>query len=239
MPGILPQGKTQICDNQGAPLAGGFVTFYAQGTTTLLATYEDSGLTIKNANPVTLDAGGRALIWGTGPYTMLVQDQFGNQVWQADTQDISATEADLTAETIRAETAEAANAAAIATETAQRVAGDAARPTFSQLAIPYAFGNSVSGTGATASVSFTAARSGNVLLIANGNCSAGGVTSFALTGNGFTIYGGGSSLGAAGPAVMNYLLAVSVGSAVTLNVTITTANGNVAINASALFIPTS
>ncbi|HUN00400.1 MAG TPA: hypothetical protein PLI96_07950 [Halothiobacillus sp.] len=87
MAAILPKGKTQFFDANGNPLAGGFVTFYARGTTTLQATYQDYLLTIPNTNPVVLDASGQALIWGSGVYTMLVQDQYLNQIYQADTSD--------------------------------------------------------------------------------------------------------------------------------------------------------
>jgi hypothetical protein len=89
MGAILPQGKTQFFDsvaNGGAPLAGGKVSFFARGTTTFQNTFQDINLSILNANPVVLDANGEALIWGSGAYTMLVQDANGNQVYQADTQ---------------------------------------------------------------------------------------------------------------------------------------------------------
>ena len=49
----------QFFDNNGDPLAGGKLTFYATGTTTLTTTYSDSAETVPNANPVILDASGR------------------------------------------------------------------------------------------------------------------------------------------------------------------------------------
>ena len=89
MAAIIPQGKTQFFNTVaagGAPLSGGKVFCYARGTTTYQNTYQDIGLTTPNTNPIILDANGEALIWGTGAYTLLVQDQYGNQIYQADTQ---------------------------------------------------------------------------------------------------------------------------------------------------------
>ena len=47
-------------DATGAPYAGAQLFFYQTGTSTKLATYSDSALTIANANPVVLDSSGRA-----------------------------------------------------------------------------------------------------------------------------------------------------------------------------------
>lgn len=87
MAAILPQGKTQFFDANGNPLVGGSVTFYALGTTTYQNTYQDINLSILNTNPVVLDAAGGAVIWGSGTYTMVVKDQFGNQIYQDNTSD--------------------------------------------------------------------------------------------------------------------------------------------------------
>jgi microcystin-dependent protein len=46
-------------DGNGVPLSGGQLFFYATGTTTPQATYQDVALTVPNANPVIADAGGR------------------------------------------------------------------------------------------------------------------------------------------------------------------------------------
>jgi hypothetical protein len=83
MGAILPQGKTQFFNTVaagGAPLSGGQVFFYARGTTTFQNTYQDINLTIPNTNPVILNANGEAQIWGTGAYTVVVNDQYGNQI---------------------------------------------------------------------------------------------------------------------------------------------------------------
>ena len=85
MGAILQQSKTQFFDGNGNPLAGGLVYYYAQGTTTYKNTYQDSGLTVLNTNPVVLDAAGLASIWGNGAYTMKLTDALGNQIYQGDT----------------------------------------------------------------------------------------------------------------------------------------------------------
>lgn len=50
-------------DNNGNPVAAGLLFTYTAGTTTKQATYSDVGLTTPNANPIILDAGGRATIF--------------------------------------------------------------------------------------------------------------------------------------------------------------------------------
>lgn len=50
---------TQYFTDDNVVLGGGSVTFYEPGTTTLKDTYSDSAMTIKNTNPVLLDAAGR------------------------------------------------------------------------------------------------------------------------------------------------------------------------------------
>ena len=55
--------QVQLLDNNGDPLSAGHVHTYISGTTTNQATYTDSTLNTANANPVVLDAAGRANIW--------------------------------------------------------------------------------------------------------------------------------------------------------------------------------
>lgn len=78
---LLPNAEQVFLDQNGAPLAGGDVYFYIPNTLTPKTTYSNSSLTTPNSNPVVLDAGGRAIIWGTGNYRELVKDQFGNLIW--------------------------------------------------------------------------------------------------------------------------------------------------------------
>lgn len=70
---ILPQGKTQFLDNNGNPLSSGRVYFYIPSTTTFKTTWQDAAKTIANTNPVILDAGGRAIIYGDGTYRQQVR----------------------------------------------------------------------------------------------------------------------------------------------------------------------
>ena len=61
------------------------MTFYIPGTTQPKDTWQNSGQTILNPNPVTLDSGGRAVIYGSGSYRQVVQDVLGNLVWDQNT----------------------------------------------------------------------------------------------------------------------------------------------------------
>jgi hypothetical protein len=58
----------QFFDNNGDPLSGGKLYTYAAGTTTPKASYTTAAGTIENANPVVLDAYGRAVIFIEGAY---------------------------------------------------------------------------------------------------------------------------------------------------------------------------
>jgi hypothetical protein len=78
---LLPNGETQFADGNGAPYAGGAVYFYIPATTTPKATWKDPNGTTLNSNPVILDSAGRGIIWGSGEYRQVVQDQFGNTIW--------------------------------------------------------------------------------------------------------------------------------------------------------------
>lgn len=86
---LLPNGEQQFIDNNGAPLASGTVTFYVPGTTTLKNTWSNSSQTILNTNPIVLDSGGRAVIYGSGAYRQVVKDQNGNVIWDQLTSDTS------------------------------------------------------------------------------------------------------------------------------------------------------
>jgi hypothetical protein len=81
MASILPNGRVQFIDQNGNPLAGGTVTFYAPGTTTKQDTWQDPAQTEVNTNPVVLDSRGQASIWGVGSYRQIVADKFGSVIW--------------------------------------------------------------------------------------------------------------------------------------------------------------
>lgn len=75
----------QFFDNNGDPLANGFVDTFAAGTTTRLATYTDSTGMTAAPNPIELNAAGRptsgsGAIWGQGAYKFIVRDANGVQV---------------------------------------------------------------------------------------------------------------------------------------------------------------
>ena len=86
---LLPNGEQQFFDNSGNPAAAGRVYFYIPGTTTPKNTWKDPGQTLLNTNPVILDANGRAIIYGSGAYTELLQDANGNTIWNQLTSDTS------------------------------------------------------------------------------------------------------------------------------------------------------
>lgn len=78
---LLPPGKSQFSDANGAPLAGGSVFFYIPGTTTFKNTWQDPSQLALNTNPVILDASGEAVIYGVGAYRTILKDSLGNQIW--------------------------------------------------------------------------------------------------------------------------------------------------------------
>ena len=78
MSGSLFPAPLQYFDDNGNPLAGGFVYTYVAGTSTLKASYSDYALSSLNTNPVELDAAGRADIWGEGAYKVIVKNSSGS-----------------------------------------------------------------------------------------------------------------------------------------------------------------
>lgn len=78
---ILPNGKQQFIDINGKPLVGGTVGMYVPATLIPKDTWQDSGGTILNQNPVPLDSRGQAQIYGDGTYRQIVKDEAGNLIW--------------------------------------------------------------------------------------------------------------------------------------------------------------
>lgn len=78
---LLPNARQTFLDQNGQPLAAGTVGFYIPNTLTPKTTWSDQGESTPNANPVVLDAGGKATIWGSGSYREIVKDVFGNTIW--------------------------------------------------------------------------------------------------------------------------------------------------------------
>jgi len=78
---ILPPAKTTFIDANGKPLTAGTVESFIPATTTHKTTWQDAAETIPNANPLTLDAAGRALLLGSGSYRQVVKDRLNNVIW--------------------------------------------------------------------------------------------------------------------------------------------------------------
>lgn len=81
--GLLPNGVQQYFDNDGNPLSSGTVDFYIVGTSTRKNTWQNSGETVLNTNPVVLNSAGRAIIYGEGSYRQVLKDILGNTIWDA------------------------------------------------------------------------------------------------------------------------------------------------------------
>lgn len=80
--------RPQFFTSQGAVLAGGFMYWYAAGTTTPQDTFTTSAGSVANANPITLDAAGRPstgiyLTEGVG-YKLVVKDSALNTIFTQD-----------------------------------------------------------------------------------------------------------------------------------------------------------
>src|ERR1700754_4553319 len=82
---LLPNAKQQFFTPQGIPAASGTVDMYVPSTTTRKTTWKSSSETVgnQNTNPVLLDAGGFATIYGDGQYRQVVKDADGNTIWDA------------------------------------------------------------------------------------------------------------------------------------------------------------
>lgn len=82
---LLPNAKQQFFTPQGIPAASGTVDMYVPSTTTRKTTWKSSTESSgnQNTNPVLLDAGGYASIYGDGAYRQVVKDADGNTIWDA------------------------------------------------------------------------------------------------------------------------------------------------------------
>ena len=60
---VMPTPIQQFLDNNGDPAAGFKLYTYAADSTTNQATYSDAALSVANANPIVLDANGRATVF--------------------------------------------------------------------------------------------------------------------------------------------------------------------------------
>lgn len=71
----------QFCDGDGNPYAGGSIATYIPNTTTPVTTWSESTGTTANPNPVILDAAGRCTIYASGAVRMILTDALGNLVF--------------------------------------------------------------------------------------------------------------------------------------------------------------
>jgi hypothetical protein len=87
---LVPNAQQTFVGANGVPLAGGSVSMYVPNTTTPKSTWQDSGQTILNTSPITLDSAGRAIINGQGSYRQIVKDSLNNLQWDGLTSSINA-----------------------------------------------------------------------------------------------------------------------------------------------------
>ncbi len=81
---LYTQHFVQFFDNNGEPLAGGLLYTYEAGTVTPKATYTTAAGDIQNANPVVLDAYGRAVVFIEGAYKFRLETAGGVLVRETD-----------------------------------------------------------------------------------------------------------------------------------------------------------
>lgn len=124
---VLVSPRTKFTNSSGIPIAGGTVTVYLAGTTTLATTYQDKALTTANTNPITLDANGECLLWVDSAYTykILLADADGATVSGYPVDNLPGV-ADIGAAATAAAAAAASSAAAAATSAAAAAASAAA-----------------------------------------------------------------------------------------------------------------
>jgi hypothetical protein len=81
---LLPDPVQSFEDASGRPLSGGLLFTYAAGTLTAKATYQDAHGATPNANPITLNARGEAVVYGSGNYRLTLKDSAGTTIWDRD-----------------------------------------------------------------------------------------------------------------------------------------------------------
>jgi hypothetical protein len=124
MTGVVPVNpRTKFTNSSGVPYAGGTLTVYLAGTTTLATTYQDKTLLSANTNPITLDANGECLLWVDSAYTYkyLLKDSSGATVSGYPVDNIPGA-ADIGAAATAAAAAAATSATAAATSAASAAA---------------------------------------------------------------------------------------------------------------------
>jgi hypothetical protein len=79
---LAPCGPIQYFDDDGRPVAGGFLETYLADTSDPEPTFQDSALLVPNDNPITLDGAGRAVIFlAAKAYKFILKDINGAVIW--------------------------------------------------------------------------------------------------------------------------------------------------------------
>jgi hypothetical protein len=83
---LTPTPKQQFFTAGGVPLVAGKLYTYAAGTSTPLATYQDSTGTVSNTNPIILNSRGEANIWlaPSLSYKFVLRDSADALIWTVD-----------------------------------------------------------------------------------------------------------------------------------------------------------
>jgi hypothetical protein len=82
---LAPSPILQPLSDAGAIIPGGLLDFFEPGTTTPKTVYQDSTLLTPHANPVVLDAAGRAVIYlDAASYKVRLRSAAGATIWTVD-----------------------------------------------------------------------------------------------------------------------------------------------------------
>ena len=84
---ILPPAETTFFDDNGVPVALGFLYTYVPSTLTPKTTWLNAAKSQSNTNPIALDAAGRCICYGEGAYRTILKDADGNTIWDQVTSD--------------------------------------------------------------------------------------------------------------------------------------------------------
>jgi hypothetical protein len=108
-----------------------------------------------------------------------------------------------------------------------------------QLFTPLYAAGSTTGASFTATISFTPAQNGKIFLNGNGASLVGNLSGFALSGSGYTALAGQGNYSPSSIGTMNYVLSVTAGVPVTLNVTVSSSsNGVIGCCGIGIYLPT-
>lgn len=77
---IMTPPYMQFLDNEGNPLAGGKIYTYRAGTDTPKATFTDHTESTQHENPILLDNAGRAVVFISGSYKIVIKDAVDNVI---------------------------------------------------------------------------------------------------------------------------------------------------------------